>query len=302
VFTESLEELGERLASQVLAVEGSPPGRVTLFSERRRRSPPSGSDHCPAPPDPRRAFLIRLSAFLAGFVAPPEIREVEPGRFCIQIHAITTEFRLSPKERNAGFSGLWLPPADIAGFKTHFSAFNDRSLDAQLPQIGLAILVAAEVSCRHQVQSLYQRRIEDRHRAEETVNQRNASVQRLRERQRREQAERRRDRLFHQADDWRTARDIRGLVAEVMSGSYGKRKTRHLQTWADWALSEADLIDPVKQGGLVPPAHTRKAMQGKFSRGPSAGTAAASSELGAEKPSIATDLAAIEQGRSTAKD
>ena len=292
VFTESLDELGERLASQVPAVEGTSPGRVTLFSERRRRSAPSGRPgHRPASSDPRRAFLIRLSAFLAGFVAPPEIREVEPGRFFIQVHAITMEFGLSPKEQGEDFAGLWLPPADITGAKTHFSALNDRNLDAQLPEIGLAILLAAEASCRHQVQSLYQRRIEDRHKAEERVRQRKASVKRLRERQRREQAERRRDRLFDQADDWRTARDIRGLVAEVMSGSYGKRKTRHLQAWADWALSEADLIDPVKQGGLVPPAHVRKAMQGKLSRGPSDGIGSASSEPGAEKTSIATDFA-----------
>ncbi len=294
LFHESLEELGERLASKVLAVEGTPSGRVTLFSERRCRSAPRGrSDPRPASSDPRRGFLIRLSAFLAGFVAPPEIREVEPGRFSIQVHAITLEFRLSPQEPEKGFAGLWLPPADITGAKTHFSALDDRNLDAQLPEIGLAILLAAEASCRHQLQSLYQRRIEDRHKAEERIRQRKASVKRLRERQRREQAERRRDRLFDQANDWRTARDIRGLVAEVMSGSYGKRKTRHLQAWADWALSEADLIDPVKQGGLVPPAQVRKAMQGKLSRGPTDGTGADSSESGAEKTSLALDFAGV---------
>jgi len=292
VFTESLEELGERLASQVLAVEGTPPGRVTLFSERRRQSAPRGRPgHRPASSDPRRAFLIRLSAFLAGFVAPPEIREMAPGRFLIQVHAITLEFRLSPMEQDEGFAGLWLPPADITGAKRHFSALDDRNLDAPLPEIGLAILLAAEASCRHQVQSLYQRRIEDRHRAEERVRQQKASVTRLRERQRREQAERRRDRLFNQADDWRTARDIRGLVAEVMSGTYGKRKTRHLQAWADWALGEADLLDPVKQGGLIAPAQVRKAMREKLSRGPTDGTGAASSEPGAEKTSIGMDFA-----------
>ena len=292
VFTESLEELGERLASQILAVEGASPGRVTLFGEGRRRSASrERPGHRPASPDPRRAFLIRLSAFLAGFVVRPEIREREPGCFSVQVHAITLEFRLSPKGSEKGFAGLWLPPADITGAKTHFSALNDRNLDAQLPEIGLAILLAAETSYRHQLQSLFQRRIEDRHNAEERVRQRKASVERMRERQRREQAERRRDRLFDQADDWRTARDIRGLVAEVMSDSYGKRKTRHLQAWADWALSEADLIDPVKQGGLVPPAHVRKAMREKLSRRPTGGTGAASSEPGAEMTSPAMNFA-----------
>ena len=283
VFTESLEELTKRLASESLAVDRTPPGRETVFfGERRRRPAPRGQlSHLPSS-DPRRAFLARLGAFLAGFVAPPEIREVEPGRFCMQIHAITTELWLSPKEQGEGLAGLWLPSADNTGAKTHFSALHDLNLDAQVPEIGLAILLAAEASCRHQVQALYQRRIEDRLKAEDRVRQQRDSVKRLRERQRREQAERRRDRLFDQADEWRTARDIRGLVAEVMSGSYGKRKTRHLQAWADWALSEADAIDPVKQGGLVPPAQVRKALRGKLSGGPTAATRAASSDLGAE--------------------
>jgi len=76
-----------------------------------------------------------------------------------------------------------------------------------------------------------------------------------------------------------------------MSGTYGKRKTRHLQAWADWALGEADLLDPVKQGGLIAPAQVRKAMREKLCRGPTDGTGAASSEPGAEKTSIGMDFA-----------
>ncbi|MBJ7319216.1 MAG: hypothetical protein JHC96_10490 [Brevundimonas sp.] len=276
VFTESLEDLRERLALQAVAAGRALPGAVILLSE-----PPSQRGRRvsrPASSDPRHAFLVELSAFLACFVATPEIWEAEPGRFIICIYATRIEFRLSPSERDGNPVGaLWLSRGNAAGGKTHFMDSNVQGLDAQIPEIGIAILLAAEASYRERAQYLYRLHMEKRRDAEEGVRRQKAAVKQQREDQRREQAERRRDRLLDQADDWRTARDIRGFVAEVMSGTHGKRKTRRLQVWADWALSEADLIDPVKQGGLIPPVDVRKAMRERLARRPAGDTRTVSS-------------------------
>ena len=70
-----------------------------------------------------------------------------------------------------------------------------------------------------------------------------------REQQLKEERERR-EFLFGQARDWRTAHDIRSFVENVLSetGKAEDASAGRLAEWRAWALAEADAIDPVKRG------------------------------------------------------
>jgi hypothetical protein len=59
----------------------------------------------------------------------------------------------------------------------------------------------------------------------------------------------RREHLFEQAKAWRTARDIRSFVAEVLT-SAPEHGEASMRAWADWALAEADALDPTRAGRL----------------------------------------------------
>ena len=52
------------------------------------------------------------------------------------------------------------------------------------------------------------------------------------------------ERLLADADAFRQARDIRNYVGEMKALC----SDRHLQSWADWASTQADRIDPVISG------------------------------------------------------
>ncbi len=85
---------------------------------------------------------------------------------------------------------------------------------------------------------------------EAEVVRRRAEAERL-ARERRLKAEKeRRERLLGQAQAWRTACDIRGFVEDVLAGRAGDLES--LDTWAAWARSEADALDPALNGSLTP--------------------------------------------------
>jgi uncharacterized protein (DUF2235 family) len=88
----------------------------------------------------------------------------------------------------------------------------------------------------------------------EVQKRREEAEQKLRERRLAEEKARR-DHLFTQAQAWRTAHDIRGFVASVMSSIVGQDSMDGTRAWADWALSEADALDPVKRNGLALPSN-----------------------------------------------
>lgn len=53
-----------------------------------------------------------------------------------------------------------------------------------------------------------------------------------------------REHLFAQAAEWRTAQDVRGFVAAVLAQPSTTQAPQALRAWANWALAEADAIDP----------------------------------------------------------
>jgi hypothetical protein len=123
-------------------------------------------------------------------------------------------------------------------------------LESQLTEIVCAIVVAAEAQhradrLRHHAY-LLQRRIEN----EAEVERRRLEAETKARERRQAEEKARRDLLFGQAHAWRTANDIRGFVADVLTCP-SHEQFHDLQAWAKWALAEADAIDPVRGGSLV---------------------------------------------------
>ncbi|MDO8912188.1 MAG: hypothetical protein Q7V13_10075 [Phenylobacterium sp.] len=124
----------------------------------------------------------------------------------------------------------------------------DGKLEDQLTDIVIAFGVAAEAHYRQGRFAHHGYLLKRRADNEAELIKRRAEAERL-ARERRLKAEKeRRDRLFGQAADWRTARDIRGFVKEVLAGDADRHG--ELQSWAEWARSEADALDPVINGSL----------------------------------------------------
>lgn len=154
--------------------------------------------------------------------------------------ADTLRLHIAPKRDAVGYQAIW----EDGGAK----------LESQLTEIVCAIIVAAEAQYRANSLAnhewLLQRRIEN----EAEVKRRREEAEKRAREQRLAEENTRRDLLFSQAQAWRTARDIRGFVGEVLAAPVGYEERKALEDWAKWALSEADAIDPVIQKALTNPS------------------------------------------------
>lgn len=129
---------------------------------------------------------------------------------------------------------------------------DDALVDAQLADIVVSILVAAEIGHRAAEVEGHARRIKWRAQIAADLVRRQADAVRRRDEREIMKARARRKRLFGQARNWRKARNIRGFVADVLAEARGLDDDGALAEWRDWALAEADALDPVTDGGLAP--------------------------------------------------
>ncbi len=147
----------------------------------------------------------------------------------------TLKLQIEQKPDETGFQGAWIDT-------------DNAKLEDQLSQIAIAIIVAGEVhyragQVRHH-QWLIQRRAEN----EAEVRRRREEAERKAREKRLKEEQERRDFLFSQARDWRTAKDIRGFVADILATRPTSMSEGEVKDWSDWALAEADAIDPVIKG------------------------------------------------------
>lgn len=127
-----------------------------------------------------------------------------------------------------------------------------RKLEDQLTEIVAAALLTGETEYRNLARSQHAWAIQRRTQNEaEIIKRRTEAEKQERERLERE-AQERRNLLLSQANAWRTAMDIRGFVSAVLEQSALDGSGSH-KAWSDWALSEADRLDPVKQDLLRAP-------------------------------------------------
>lgn len=152
-----------------------------------------------------------------------------------------------PKAKLVLKLGWHEPPDDIV---TLWQDQDGKPLEDQLHEIAVGLLIAGERAYRSDAERRYQWRVERKHELEEEI--RLEHEERLRkERERREKLEKaRRDQLLSQVAAWRQADEVRAYVrvfieSRPVDQSVDDRQT--LETWTQWALAEADRIDPLLQ-------------------------------------------------------
>lgn len=254
-FDESIDALALRLETEIGAVPiledgAASTGRIKLRSDELRRS---AERRALSRSEAHRLvrILTSISAGLAGDGRRPTIAESDPGTFTVGIYATPVQFTVQPCHQRRGLRlSIGSPPEDV-GDQTAFADGGGGPLEDRVREIVIALLVAAEVEYRRRAMAKYEWRMERRRDAEADARERLTQARRLIEERRLERQRRRRERLFAQANAWRTARDLRGLVQEILEGVSSPEPSPEVAAWAKWALSEADALDPAKQGGLI---------------------------------------------------
>lgn len=115
----------------------------------------------------------------------------------------------------------------------------------------MELIVAGECQYRESAQRHYDWRVQRKAQLEKEAQQRKAEQERL-ERERQIKIERERiERLLGEATALREANEIRAYVEAVRSANMATKDSipsDQFNTWAAWALIQADRIDPIKTG------------------------------------------------------
>lgn len=133
------------------------------------------------------------------------------------------------------------------GIRHSWEDTKDDLVEKFAADIVLELIVTAERQLRDSAQHHYEWMIKRKAELVEEIRRRKEEAER-KERERLVRLERERvERLLADADALRRARDIRDYVEQVKALS-GSEQVQH---WADWALAQADRIDPVISGGYL---------------------------------------------------
>ena len=122
-------------------------------------------------------------------------------------------------------------------------------LEKDLTSIVVALIVAGERQYRAGRQYRFERLVERKARLIEEIKRREEEARRLAEEHRIQTEQARIDRLLAEANSLRQAREIRDYVAAVRQRHMAQDEgmpTDNLETWASWALAQAERIDPVE--------------------------------------------------------
>lgn len=119
-------------------------------------------------------------------------------------------------------------------------------LERQLTDIVVGILVAGEWSLRRGLIRRHAYLVESKAKAVAQLHRRAEEAMRM-ERERREEVEReRRETLIAEAESWRRAVDLRAYVEARLNTVAGAATEEGMKAWAQWALAEADRLDPLR--------------------------------------------------------
>ena len=149
----------------------------------------------------------------------------------------------------------WYQPSpDI---KVRWEDEDNACLDGQIEEIVVGLAVVGEWMYRTSLQRHYEYRRDRQRELKEQIRRRNEEAAR-KERQRLEKIEMdRRNQLVAETRAWRQASDIRAYIKAQLArrkASTEAERLAALETWASWALAEADRIDPLLRGALPGPA------------------------------------------------
>jgi len=174
-------------------------------------------------------------------------------RLSFSLDVVGASSRRYPRQKTDGPKAKFIlklgwhePPEDIV---TLWQDQDGKPLEEQLYEIAVGLLIAGERVYRSGVERCYQWRVKRKQELEEKIRQEHE--ERLRkEREHREKLEKaRRDQLLSQAAAWRQAHEVRAYVRafiESRPATQSPDYTKTLEAWAQWALAEADRIDPLR--------------------------------------------------------
>lgn len=133
------------------------------------------------------------------------------------------------------------------------------TLETQIQDVAVGVVVYAEHQHRASALHHYQWLVEQKAKKEEQARARATEAARLAEERRLALEKQRLDQLVAEAVALRQAAEIRAYVAAMRStgSSQVQAGRQRLDAWAEWALAQADKLDPLKTviaGELVPPS------------------------------------------------
>jgi len=146
--------------------------------------------------------------------------------------------------------GWYQPPPEI---KVRWQDEDNALLEDQLEEVAVGLIVTGEWAYRHSIQRHYEHRLCRQKRLKDEIRRKQEEAAR-RERERLEKIEAdRRNQLIREMLAWRRASDVRAYVDAQLNhrkpGADAQVLTV-LETWAAWALAEADRIDPLLHDAL----------------------------------------------------
>ena len=123
----------------------------------------------------------------------------------------------------------------------------DKTLEDQLQEIVLGLLVLGEMQYRYHEMYIYECRLEEKRKAEAEAQRQREELERKRQEEIKRALEKKRAHLAEEATNWQTANNIRAFVAAMENHPdlRNPSKSAAFQQWQAWALSEADRIDPL---------------------------------------------------------
>ncbi|HEY0218895.1 MAG TPA: hypothetical protein VGC26_03875 [Afipia sp.] len=159
------------------------------------------------------------------------------------------------RARTADLAGDLLKLAIIDGFqatkeRVSWQDNEGSGIEAQLGEIATEIVVTGELQYREHMQWRYETTLKHREELRQQAIRRKLEEEKAeRDRLLKLEAERLR-RLVEGAADHRKANDIRNFVTSVMTEAAAKGNDERVQRWKEWALAQADKIDPVATGRI----------------------------------------------------
>lgn len=279
-FAETLEDLGARLRRQIGVVrrtrdlEGAHPRIQKLLDAdeyRRARQAESPSPTYDAPVfetgfQKRRLRVLNsllraldrldVSVSIDGREARTLVAHVADFSVSFTIDGTSSKATSDATQQKSVSGALRCHLMALCGGDQPIESWTDaegRPLEMQLTDIAVAIVVHGERVCRSSAQHHREWVIQRKAQIAEEERRKEAERQRL-ERERLERLEKARvGRLLAQARALREAQEIRAYVSAVrdLQATLDNALSEGgFQDWADWALSQADRIDPVLSGSF----------------------------------------------------
>jgi hypothetical protein len=249
-----------------------------LEEDERRREKQQSSPYAVIWDDPvfsspferrRLRLLNAMFLVLARCGMKPSVRGREARELSVQVGLTHVSFMLDrvtkrrqparadssqdkpPPERLRLQIASWTGATDI---RKSWEDSDDSTIEGQLENIVVELIVAGEMQYRELVQHQYQCLIERKAEREKEARRRKEEEER-RERERQIKAQKERvERLLSDASALRQAADIRTYVETVLAlnaSASDPLPLEKVEAWAAWALAEADRIDPIRSGRFL---------------------------------------------------